>query len=202
MLADRHAGRVIGQLLAFVPVVTLLCLVPGANNLLVLRTAAEAGAGAAGATALGASVGIGPSAAAAALGLGGVVASVPGGLHTVGLAGSLAMVGMGCWALVPRERGGAERAPRGFSTGLAVCLANPRTPVMAVSLLPQYAVADAAATSTVALGATWAVIAMLWNLVCVTASRGRLTGTRGRVVQRCGGLVVAGLGAVGVAQAV
>jgi threonine/homoserine/homoserine lactone efflux protein len=193
---------VLDQLLAFLPVVALLCLVPGANNLLVWRTATEAGAGAAGATALGASVGIVAWSAAAAFGLGGLVTAVPGGLRTVGLAGSLAMVGMGLWALVPRATTPTDRPTRGFSTGIAVCLANPRTPVMAVSLLPQYAVADAAAASTVALGAIWAAVALAWNLVCVGVTRGRLTGSRGVVVQRCGGLVVAGVGAAGLAQAV
>jgi threonine/homoserine/homoserine lactone efflux protein len=194
---------VIEQLAAFLPVVTLLCLVPGANNLLVLRTAAEVGPGAAGVTALGASAGIVAWSSAVALGVGELVSSVPGGLGTVGVAGSLAMVAMGLWALVPRRAAPvAERSSRGFATGLAVCLANPRTPVMAVSLLPQYAVATATTSSTVALGAVWAAVAMTWNLLCVTASRGRLTGSRGRVVQRAGGAVVAGLGALGVAQAV
>ena len=193
-------GGVVSQLLAFLPVVTLLCLVPGSNNLLVWRTAAETGAGAAGRTALGASVGIVVWSTAAAVGLGGLLAQVPGGLQTVGVAGSVAMVGMGLWALVPRRTAPvAERSSRGFATGLAVCLANPRTPLMAVSLLPQYAVAEATLTSTIALGTLWAAVAMVWNLLCVTATRGRLTGTRGRTVQRAGGLLVAGLGVAGLA---
>jgi threonine/homoserine/homoserine lactone efflux protein len=73
---------------------------------------------------------------------------------------------------------------------------------MAVSLLPQYAVADAAATSTLVLGVVWAGIAFLWNGVWVAASRNRLHGSRARLVQRAGGLLVAGIGALGLAQAV
>ncbi len=200
MSVGGHSGVVLSQILSFLPVVTMLCLVPGANNLLVLRTAAEVGAGAAGVTALGASAGIVAWSAAVALGVGGLVASVPGGLETVGVAGSLAMVAMGLWAFVPRRTAPvAERSSRGFATGLAVCLANPRTPLMAVSLLPQYAVAEATLTSTIALGTLWATVAMVWNLLCVTATRGRLTGTRGRIVQRAGGLLIAGLGVAGLA---
>ena len=190
------------QLLAFVPVIALLGLVPGTNNLLVLRTATDLGAGAAGSVALGASAGILAWSAAAGLGVGGLVVAVPGGLHTVGVAGSLAMVAMGVWALVPhRARAAAGRPSQGFATGLGVCLANPRTPVLALSLLPQYAVADAAATSTLVLGLAWAGVALLWNGVWVAASRNRLVGSRGRVVQGAGGLLVAGIGAFGLAQA-
>ena len=102
MLPSPHARGVLDQLLAFVPVIAILGLVPGTNNLLVLRTAAEVGAGPAGSVALGASAGIVAWSAAAGLGVGGLVVAVPGGLHTIGVAGSLAMVGVGLWALVPR----------------------------------------------------------------------------------------------------
>ena len=190
---------VLDQLLAFLPVVALLCLVPGANNLLVLRTRPPRPAPAPpvrprSAPASGSSPGRRPPPSAS----GGAVASVPGGLDTVGLAGSLAMVGMGLWALVPRAGVEARRSSRGFATGLAVCLANPRTPVMAVSLLPQYAVADAAATSTVALGTHLGGDRdAVEPRVRRRAPGAGSTGSRGRVVQRCGGLVVAGLACPG-----
>lgn len=191
----------VSSLLTFVPVITLLCLVPGANNLLVWRTAAEQGPGPAVATALGASTGIVSWSAGTALGLGGLVASMPGGLRTVALVGSVTMVGTGVWALYPRSRRQDQPGSRGFTTGLAVCIANPRTPLLAVSLLPQYAMGGAAVTSIVLLGTVWATVALLWNVVCVLATRGRLTGGRGRAVQVAGGVLVAGLGALGVAQA-
>jgi len=193
---------VLGHLLAFVPVIALLCLVPGSNNLLVWRTAAEVGSRAAGATALGASIGIVSWSAAAALGLGGLLAQLPGGLRTVAVAGSLTMIATGVWTLVPRVRDHGQPTSRGFSTGLTVCLANPRTPLLAVSLLPQYAVAGAAVTSTVALGAVWATVALAWNLLCVAATRGGLAGGRGRAIQTAGGVLVAGLGLLGLVQAV
>jgi len=199
---DDHAGGVFSQLLAFGLVITLLGLVPGTNNLLVLRTATERGAGAARSVALGASAGILAWSAAAGLGVGGLVVAVPGGLQTVGVAGSLAMVAVGLWSMMRRPaREVMGRPSKGFATGFGVCLANPRTPVVAVSLLPQYAVADAAATSTLALGVVWAAIALLWNGVWVAASRNRLLGNRSRLVQRAGGLLVAGLGGLGLAQA-
>ena len=96
-------GLVLTQLALFLPVVVLLVLVPGANNLHVLRTAVEAGTRAACLATVGTSTGIAAWSVAVALGLGGVVAALPGGLGTLQVAGSLAMVAMGLWALAPKR---------------------------------------------------------------------------------------------------
>lgn len=189
---------VVSQLLAFFPVVTLLVLVPGGNNLLVLRTAAEVGTHAARAATAGTSTGIVAWSLAVALGVGGLVVALPGGLDTLRLLGSAAMIAMGLWAMFPRPSDGAAiRSSSGFLAGLGVCLTNPRTPLTAISLLPQFALPGAGVTSTLALGVEWAAVAGAWNLVCVLLAHGRLHGTRGRSVARAGGLVVCGIGVVG-----
>jgi threonine/homoserine/homoserine lactone efflux protein len=189
---------VVNQLLAFLPVVTLLVLVPGGNNLLVLRTAAEVGTDAARAATAGTSTGIAAWSVAVALGVGGLVAGLPGGLGTLRVLGSVAMIAMGLWAMLPRRTTSAPaRSSAGFLAGLAVCLTNPRTPLTAVSLLPQYALPGAGLTSTLALGAEWAVVAAAWNLLCLVLTRGRLGGSRGRWLARTGGLVVCGVGVLG-----
>jgi threonine/homoserine/homoserine lactone efflux protein len=189
---------VITQLVLFLPVIVLLVLVPGANNLHVLRTAVEDGTRQACLATVGTSAGIALWSLAVALGLGGLVAGLPGGLATLKVAGSLAMVGMGLWALLPKAPRDARVLPRSaVAAGAVVCLANPRTPLMAVSLLPQFALTGATGVSTVALGLEWAAVAGAWNLLCLGLARGRLDGRSGAVVARLGGVLVCGLGVAG-----
>jgi threonine/homoserine/homoserine lactone efflux protein len=189
---------VVSQLVAFLPVVTLLVLVPGGNNLLVLRTAAEIGTDAARAATAGTSAGIAAWSVAVALGAGGLVAGLPGGLDTLRVLGSVAMIAMGLWAILSRRSTPADApSSSGFLAGLAVCLTNPRTPLTAISLLPQFSLPEAGIMSTIALGAEWAAIAGAWNLLCLSLAHGRLNGARGRTLARIGGLVVCGVGALG-----
>ncbi|WP_165821056.1 LysE family translocator [Nocardioides gansuensis] len=188
----------VSQLVAFLPVVTLLVLVPGGNNLLVLRTAVEIGTDAARAATAGTSAGIAAWSVAVALGVGGLVAGLPGGLDTLRILGSVAMIAMGLWAMLPRHSTPAEAPPSsGFLTGLAVCVTNPRTPLTAVSLLPQFSLPEAGVLSTLALGVEWAAVAGAWNLLCLSLARGRLDGARGRTLARIGGLIVCGVGVLG-----
>jgi threonine/homoserine/homoserine lactone efflux protein len=195
---DDIVGLVLTQLALFLPVVVLLVLVPGANNLHVLRTAVEAGTRAACLATVGTSTGIAAWSVAVALGLGGVVAALPGGLGTLQVAGSLAMVAMGLWALVPKRPSEVRVLPRSAAVaGAVVCIANPRTPLMAVSLLPQFALTEATGVSTVALGLEWAAVAGAWNLMCLALARGRIDGRSGAVVARLGGVLVCGLGVAG-----
>lgn len=190
--------HVLTQLLSFAPVVLLLVLVPGANNLHVLRTAAEVNDEAARAATAGTSAGIAAWSLAVALGVGSLVSDIPGGLDTLRVLGSGAMVAMGLWALVPRRTTRTiALTSSGFVSGLAVCITNPRTPLTAVSLLPQFALADASAVSTLALGLEWAAVAGLWNLACLRVASGRIDGARGRLITRLGGLTVCGIGVVG-----
>ena len=187
------------QLLAFLPALCVTTVVPGLNNILVLRAAVASGPAAGAATAAGASAGILAWAVAAALGVGALVLALPGGVDTVRVAGAALMLVIGLCGLLPRgSRPVAEPGRNGFATGLVVCLGNPRTPVGALSLLPQYAVADAVTTSTVVLGVVWASAAGLWNLACIGAvSRRHLDGVGSRVVQRLGALALVGLGVAG-----
>ena len=190
---------VTAQLLAFLPALCVTTVVPGLNNILVLRTTVASGPAAGVATAAGASAGILVWAVAAALGVGALLLALPGGVDTVRVAGAGLMLAIGLWGLVPRQsRPAPDASHKGFATGLAVCLGNPRTPVGALSLLPQYAVADAVTTSTVVLGVVWASAAGLWNLACIGAvSRGHLGDGGSRVVQRLGALALVGLGVAG-----
>jgi threonine/homoserine/homoserine lactone efflux protein len=191
---------VIEQLLAFLPALVVTTVVPGLNNVLVVRTAVAAGPRAGAATAAGASAGIVAWSSAAALGVGALVLGLPGGLDGVRVAGASLMLVLGVWGLVPRSPRPVPEPGRGFATGLAVCLGNPRTPVGALSLLPQYAVADAVTTSTLVLGAVWAAAAGMWNLLCIGAvARGRLGESGSRAVQRLGALALIALGAWGLA---
>jgi threonine/homoserine/homoserine lactone efflux protein len=189
--------------LAFLPALVVSTVVPGLNNVLVLRTTAESGAAAGAATAAGASAGIVAWATAAALGVGGLVLLLPGGIDGVRAAGALLMVGIGAWGLVPRRpRSEALSGEHGFATGFVVCLGNPRTPVVALATLPQYAVAGATTSSTVVLGLVWAGAAVVWNLLCIGAvARGGLARGGSRAVQRAGALALLALGVVGLVGA-
>jgi threonine/homoserine/homoserine lactone efflux protein len=189
---------VLEQLVAFLPALVVTTVTPGLNSVLVLRTAMASGPRAGAAAAAGASVGIVAWSSAAAFGVGALVLTLPGGLDGVRVAGGILMLVLGLWGLVPHRPLPVPEAGRGFTTGLAVCLANPRTPVGALSLLPQYAVADAVTTSTVVLGVTWAFAAGTWNLLCVGAvARGRLGPSASRTLQRLGALALIGLGSWG-----
>jgi threonine/homoserine/homoserine lactone efflux protein len=199
---SRESGVVIDAVLAFLPALVVTTVVPGLNNILVLRTAAESGPAAAAATAAGASVGIVAWATAAALGVGGLVLAIPGGLDGVQVGGAVLMLGIGLWGLLPHRPRRPEpvAGDHGFATGLVVCLGNPRTPVGALAMLPQYAVAGAATSSTVVLGLVWAGVAVLWNLLCVGAvARGGLARGGSRVLQRAGAVALVGLGVLGLA---
>jgi threonine/homoserine/homoserine lactone efflux protein len=189
---------VVEQLVAFLPALVVITVVPGLNNVLVLRTAVASGPRAGAATAAGASAGIVAWSLAAAFGVGALVVGLPGGLDGVRMVGAILMLVLGIWGLVHHRPRPAPEAGKGFAAGLAVCLGNPRTPVGALSLLPQYAVADAVTTSTLLLGVTWAVAAGMWNLICIGAvARGRLGQSGSRTVQRLGALAVIGVGAWG-----
>ena len=198
---QRIIEAVTAQLLAFLPALVVTIVVPGLNNILVLRTTVASGPAAGAATAAGASAGILVWAVTAALGVGALLLALPGGVDTVRIAGAGLMLAIGLCGLIPRpSRPAPDPSHNGFAIGLAVCLGNPRTPVGALSLLPQYAVADAVTTSTVILGVVWASAAGLWNLACIGAvSRGHLGAGSSRVVQRLGALALVGLGVAGLA---
>jgi threonine/homoserine/homoserine lactone efflux protein len=229
-------------LLAFLPVVVTLVLVPGVNNLVVLRETVAHGRPGGYAAIAGTSIGILVWSAAVAVGLGAVAAQHPQAFTMVQLGGAGLLVANGLMAgrhvlrqakavssqpgpedatparptLRSREHSvtsqhAASRRVRGrsvlstaqrssFRSAAVTSLANPRCPVTAVSVLPQFvAPGSAAALTTLALGALWTVAAGLWNVVGVQlAHRGRgvLSRPRSRRVVEgvsAGALVVVGV---------
>lgn len=83
-------------------------------------------------------------------------------------------------------------------------LANPRCPVTAVSVLPQFvAPGSAAAGTTLALGALWTVVAGAWNVLGVLlAHRGRGLLSRPRPRRVVEGVSAGALIALGISVAV
>lgn len=212
-------------LLAFLPVAVTLVLVPGVNNLVVLRETVAYGRGGGFAAVGGTSIGILVWSAAVALGLGAVAADHPQAftwLQVVG-AGLLVAGGIRGAARVlrqPRAVGGQAdpsvvtiAGPRGsgrrdgrhtsFRSAAVTSLANPRCPVTAVSVLPQFvAPGSAAAVTTLSLGVLWTVVAGAWNVVGVLlAHRGRGVLTRPRARRVIEGVSAVALVAIGVSVA-
>ncbi len=178
------------SLIAFLPVVSVLVLVPGANNLVVVRETIAAGPRGGRLAAAGTSAGILLWALAVACGLGVLLQANPRVWVGLQLLGSAALVGLGVHGLLrvrPSTAGAVVRRRPGsgsFAPALMTSVLNPRAGIVAVSLLPQFVGPgqDPAAT-TVLLGVTWAALAGAWNLVgvqLVDRSRSWFAGRRGR----------------------
>jgi threonine/homoserine/homoserine lactone efflux protein len=177
------------SLIAFLPVVTVLVLVPGANNLVVIRETIAAGPRGGRLATAGTSLGILVWALAVAAGLGVLLQANPRVWVALQLVGGAALVGLGVQSVLrsgtARSRNTDRRPGAGsFVPALLTALINPRAGIVAVSLLPQFVGPgqDPAAT-TVALGLAWASVAGAWNLVgvqLVDRSRGWFAGRRGR----------------------
>jgi threonine/homoserine/homoserine lactone efflux protein len=178
------------SLVAFLPVVFVLVLVPGANNLVVVRETIAAGPRGGRLATVGTSLGILLWAAAVALGLGVLLQANPRVWVALQLVGGAVLVGLGIQGLV-RSRGSARLAmdrrrpgSGSFTPALLTSLLNPRAGVVAVSLLPQFVgPGQDPALTTVLLGVTWAGLAGVWNLVgvqLVDRSRSWFAGRRGR----------------------
>lgn len=192
------------SVLAFLPVVALMVLAPGVNNLVVLRGTLVAGPRGGVVATAGTSAGIVVWAAAVAAGLAGVVRSHPEAwavLQWVGV-GVLVVLGMRSLAKAWGRAGEpgpstATHAPStgGFVRAFATSVLNPRAGITAVALLPQFVVPGAApGPTTLLLGLTWASVAAVWNLCGVwLASRGREALARPsarRAVDALGGLAM------------
>ena len=173
------------SLIAFLPVVTVLVLVPGANNLVVIRETIAAGPRGGRLATAGTSLGILVWALAVAAGLGVLLQANPRVWVALQLVGGAALVGLGVQSVLrsgtARSRAADRRPGAGsFVPALLTALLNPRAGIVAVSLLPQFVGPgqDPAAT-TVALGLAWASVAGAWNLVGV-----QLRGPVARLVRR------------------
>lgn len=217
-------------LLAFLPVAVTLVLVPGVNNLVVLRETVAHGRPSGYAAVAGTSVGIFGWSAAVALGLGALAAQHPQAFTWVQVVGATLLVGNGLWSGLrvlrqpspsPRSREHSvqfqpgDRADGGgrsvlsiggrasFRSAAVTSLANPRCPVTAASVLPQFvAPGSAAALTTLALGGLWTLVAGLWNLVGVQlAHRGRGLLSRPQAKRAIEGVSAAALVVVGISVA-
>ena len=210
-------------LLAFLPVAIALVLVPGVNNLVVLRETVAHGRPGGYAAIAGTSIGILAWSAAVAAGLGALAVEHPREFTWLQMAGASLLVATGVRTgsrLLRRPDGVLVQAdtrsrPDGTTTGFAptrasfraatlTSLANPRCPVTAVSVLPQFvAPGSAAAGTTLALGTLWTVVAGAWNVLGVLlAHRGRGLLSRPRPRRVVEGVSAGALIALGISVAV
>lgn len=213
-------------LAAFLPVAATLVLVPGVNNLVVLRETVAHGRAGGFAAIGGTSIGILAWSAAVALGLGAVAVDHPQAFTWVQVVGAGLLVASGLRGGVrvvhqprtvarqacseqpahpaqPAEPAQPDGRRRSFRSAAVTSLANPRCPVTAVSVLPQFvAPGSAAAMTTIALGALWTLVAGVWNVVGVLlADRGRGVLARPRTRRVMEGVSALALVAVGVSVA-
>ncbi|GAB3886081.1 LysE family translocator [Terrabacter terrigena] len=222
-------------LLAFLPVAVSLVLVPGVNNLVVLRETVAHGRPGGYAAIAGTSMGILAWSAAVALGLGTLATRHPQAFTGFQVVGAVLLVTNGLLSglrvlrqakptsghlivqsrehsVMPRRTGTPHGGGRSalsvgrrdsFRTAATTSLANPRCPVTAVSVLPQFvAPGSAAAMTTLALGALWTLVAGLWNVVGVQlAHRGRGLLSQPRAKRTIEGVSAAALVAVGISVA-
>ncbi|WP_076260567.1 LysE family translocator [Intrasporangium flavum] len=223
-------------LAAFLPVAVTLVLVPGVNNLVVLRETVARGVAGGLAAVAGTSVGILAWSTAVATGLGALAAAHPTAFAGLRAAGAAVLVVGGLHGLVRLRRradhpvavqvsstarqrtpgGGAatrfgHRAERSttmtastsFRAAAVTSLANPRCPVTAVSVLPQFVVPGPTAVVTVlALGVLWTTLAGVWNLACIAlVHRGRALLARPTARRVVDGVSAASLVAVGLSVA-
>ena len=177
------------SLVAFLPVVTVLVLVPGANNLVVVRETIAAGPRGGRLATAGTSLGILVWALAVAARLGVLLQANPRVWVALQLVGGVALVGLGVQSALRSRTTTSTAAGRRPGAGklmpaLLTALVNPRAGIVAVSLLPQFvSPGQDPAVATVTLGLAWASVAGAWNLVgvqLVDRSRGWFAGRRGR----------------------
>jgi threonine/homoserine/homoserine lactone efflux protein len=160
----------------FVATTWLLAMLPGAGQALMLRQTLAGGRRRAWASIAGTCTGLLIWSIAAAAGLSGVLLANPDAYTAVRVAGGAVLVVLGVVTLLSLRRPAvAEVAPqtaaaagywRAFAAGLATNLGNPKAGVFAVSLLPQFVVADGPVfASSVALGVLWALVTGSWYLL-------------------------------------
>ena len=226
-------------LVAFLPVAVSLVLVPGVNNVVVLRETVAHGRRGGYAAIGGTSIGIITWSATVALGLGTFAAQHPRAFTWFQLLGAALLTTNGLWSALrllrqssrsarskehcvtsqPTHRSGGRRRSvlstgRGrsvlsirerssFRSAAVTSLANPRCPVTAASVLPQFVVpGSAAAATTLALGALWTVVAGAWNVVGVQlAHRGHGVLSRPGARRVIDGLSATALVAIGISVA-
>ncbi|WP_017557676.1 LysE family translocator [Nocardiopsis baichengensis] len=166
----------------FIAAAVLVTVLPGPDFVLITRNTARGGRRAGLTTAAGSVTGIAVWALLATAGLSVLVASHPGVLHALRLAGAAYLVYLGGSAILALWRahrsgggdggaaahGGADRSGAPYAQGLVNNLLNPKLPVMFVTVLPQFVSApQAAVQQTALLGSILVGLVVVWWLVYV-----------------------------------
>jgi threonine/homoserine/homoserine lactone efflux protein len=195
----------------FAVAVYLLALAPGPTAMLVVRQAMAGGRRAALWTTAGNSVGLLAWSLAAAIGLAAVIAASQTAYVVLRLVGAAVLLGLGLRTLLDTRRGARPHpttvveetelrpsAGAAFRMGLLNNLANPKVAVFALSLLPQFAPANASAGTYVALAFEWALLAASWYVVLTLLVVRAGVLFRGEVfrrwTERVAGVTLVGLG--------
>jgi RhtB (resistance to homoserine/threonine) family protein len=194
------------RVLAFAGIAALLTLTPGADTMLVLRSALLRGRRAGLLTTLGICAGLFVHASVSALGLSVVLVRSAQAFEAVKLAGAAYLVLLGLrslWSVArrapaeaPPEPGGARRA---FVEGLLTNLLNPKVAVFYLAFLPQFVgPEDPVLAKSLLLAAIHVAQGIVWlSLVTLFVARLRRVLTRPRVrraLEGVTGLVLVGFG--------
>jgi threonine/homoserine/homoserine lactone efflux protein len=177
MWGDRMTTMLAETFVPFAVAVYLLALAPGPTAMLVVRQAMAGGRRAALWTTAGNSVGLLAWSLAAAVGLAAVIAASQTAYVVLRLVGAAVLLVLGVRTLLAARGArphpmtvvdGTDLRPSAgaaFRMGLLNNLANPKVAVFALSLLPQFAPANASAGTYVALAFEWALLAASWYVV-------------------------------------
>lgn len=160
-------------LLGFAVVAGLLTIIPGLDTALVLRSSLTRSRGYAVATALGIQVGVVVWGIAAAVGATALLAASEFAYDVLSLAGAGYLVGLGVWLVVasfrrrePADVDAAALEPgllRGWLTGAATNLLNPKVGVFYLATIPQFVPAGVSPLLMgVLLAGVHVVLGMLW----------------------------------------
>jgi RhtB (resistance to homoserine/threonine) family protein len=170
-----------GQVLAFTGVAALLTLTPGADTMLVLRSALVRGRRAGLLTVLGVCTGLFVHATLSALGLSVVLLRSARAFEVVKIAGALYLLFLGVQALrsaaraPPASRGAPQAAGsrRAFAEGLLTNVLNPKVAVFYLAFLPQFMKpGDPVLAKSILLAAIHFAEGTLWlSLVTVFVAR-------------------------------
>lgn len=195
------------RVLAFTGIAALVTLTPGADTMLVVRSALVRGRRAALLTVLGIGSGLFIHATLSAVGLSVVLVRSARAFETVKLAGALYLVFLGIQAIRSAARGArsSERpadptgARRAYVEGLLTNLLNPKVAVFYLAFLPQFiGPGDPVLAKSILLASIHFVEGLVWlSLVTLFVARLRPVLARPRVqraLESCTGLVFIGFG--------
>lgn len=194
------------RVLAFAGIAALLTLTPGADTMLVIRSALVRGRRAGLLTVLGIGTGLFVHATLSAVGLSVILVRSARAFEVVKLAGALYLVWLGVQALRSAARGApaAEGAPevgarRAFAEGLLTNVLNPKVAVFYLAFLPQFiGPGDPVLAKSILLAGIHFVEGLVWlSLVTVFVARLRPVLQRPRVqrsLEAASGLAFVGFG--------